>query len=234
MVAAVVALGRRGPAELGAEDDQRVVQQPPLLQVAQQAGDRLVDLLGVRGVVVAQVAVGVPVVARVAVVHLHEPHAGLDQPPGQQALPAVLVGRLLADAVQGVRLRCSPPTGRTPSGPSTCMRKASSNVAMRASSRGVGAGPRQVVAVRAGRAGRAAAAAGRRRRPGVVLASVAPAERRAAVADARPLERRRQEGRAVVLRPAVVERRAERDEAGQVAGSRCPGRRASTPPGSGG
>ena len=38
-------------------------------------------------------------------VELHEPHAALDQPPGDQAVAAELVGRLLADAVH-VERRC--------------------------------------------------------------------------------------------------------------------------------
>ena len=38
-------------------------------------------------------------------VELHEPHAALDQPPGDQAVAAELVGRLLADAVHA---RASP------------------------------------------------------------------------------------------------------------------------------
>ena len=37
--------------------------------------------------------------------HADEAHALLDQPPRQQAAPAVVVGRLLADAVQLERLR---------------------------------------------------------------------------------------------------------------------------------
>ena len=39
MIAAIGALGRGRAAELGAEDDQRVVQQASRLQIAQQPGD---------------------------------------------------------------------------------------------------------------------------------------------------------------------------------------------------
>ena len=40
VVAAVLALGAGGPAELAAPDDQRLVEQAALLQVGQQTGDR--------------------------------------------------------------------------------------------------------------------------------------------------------------------------------------------------
>ena len=42
-------LGGRLPAELAAPDDQRLVEQAALLQVLEQAGDRLVGVAGVRG-----------------------------------------------------------------------------------------------------------------------------------------------------------------------------------------
>ena len=44
MVAAVGRLGAGRAAEFGAEDDERFVEQAALLQVVDQAGDRLVDL----------------------------------------------------------------------------------------------------------------------------------------------------------------------------------------------
>ena len=43
--------------------------------------------------------VGVPLAAG-AVIELHEPHAPLDQPPGQQAVAAEGLGLFLVDAVQ--------------------------------------------------------------------------------------------------------------------------------------
>ena len=91
------------PAKLGAEDHERVVEEPAGLEVGKEGSDRLIDLLGVGGVVVAQVAVGVPVVARVAEVDLHKPHPRLEAAPRQEALPGVFVGRLDADAVAGER-----------------------------------------------------------------------------------------------------------------------------------
>ena len=66
-----------------------VVEQPAGLQVGQQAGDRLIDGPGVVLVARLEVAVLVPaVVADARAGQLDEPHAALDQPPGEQALPA--------------------------------------------------------------------------------------------------------------------------------------------------
>ena len=67
-----------------------LVQQAALLQVFEQAGDRLVGLAGVEVVVRHDVVVRVPgridVVA--AAVDLDEAHAALDEPPRHQALAA--------------------------------------------------------------------------------------------------------------------------------------------------
>ena len=103
-------LGGRLAAELAAPDDQRLVEQAALLQVLEQAGDRLVGVAGVLGVVGDHVGVGVPVVVVVgaAGVDLDEPHAALDQPPGQQALAAEVGGLGLVDAVQRQRVSRSP------------------------------------------------------------------------------------------------------------------------------
>ena len=46
VIAPLGALAERMPAELGAEDDQRVLEQASLLEILQQGGDRLIDLLG--------------------------------------------------------------------------------------------------------------------------------------------------------------------------------------------
>ena len=51
MVIASGILRTRGPAELGSEHDQRVVEKPALLQILQESCDRLVDLRGEFGVV---------------------------------------------------------------------------------------------------------------------------------------------------------------------------------------
>ena len=85
MVAAVVLL-REAPlridraAELAAPDDQRLVEQAARLQVLYQAVAGLVDVAALVGQAAGDVGVRVPVV----VVDLHEPHAALDHPPGQQ------------------------------------------------------------------------------------------------------------------------------------------------------
>ena len=67
---------------------------PQLLEVGEQGADRLVALAGELGVVDFDVVVVVPRLA-LAVPDLHEPHAALDQPAGDQNLPglrAVAVG----------------------------------------------------------------------------------------------------------------------------------------------
>ena len=60
VVAAVGSLRAGRAAELGRPDDDRLVEQAALLQIGQQPGDRLVDLGALRGVILPQVAVGVP------------------------------------------------------------------------------------------------------------------------------------------------------------------------------
>src|SRR5262249_62287581 len=74
VVVAAVALGARRAAELRAPDDQRVLEHAALLEVLEQAGDRLVHL-GRQGAVVAlDAGVGVPGPAPPAPVgDLHQP-----------------------------------------------------------------------------------------------------------------------------------------------------------------
>jgi hypothetical protein len=76
------ALPQRRAAELPAPDDQRVVEQPALLEVRHQRGHALVDVAALVGQAPAQIGVVIPV----GVVQLHQPHAALDEPPGQQAV----------------------------------------------------------------------------------------------------------------------------------------------------
>ena len=86
MMVAAVALGAGRAAELGAPDDERVVEQAALLEVLEQAGDRQVDLRRELAVVGLDAGVRVPGAAAAAAVEdLHEAHAALDQPPGRQA-----------------------------------------------------------------------------------------------------------------------------------------------------
>src|SRR5207247_108265 len=84
---------RAGP---GPADRRRVRQSRPP-RVGRERGDRLIALQRVLGVVGLQVPVIVPLVA---VGPLDEPHPGLGEPAGHQALPAEVVRLLLADAVQ--------------------------------------------------------------------------------------------------------------------------------------
>ena len=130
--------GRRRAAELAAPEHQRVVEQAARFQIGQQAGDRLVDLGGVLRVPLLQVAVLVPLDLAVAVRDLHEPHAALDEPPGQQALPAEVLGHRVVEAVQLVRRRrFRRPDPGPPAWPSACGRRArTSSIALPAPGRG--------------------------------------------------------------------------------------------------
>src|SRR5204863_3624374 len=60
VVPAVAALGAWRPAELGAPDDQRVLQEAAQLEVLQEPADRLVHLGAQGAVAFLQAAVGVP------------------------------------------------------------------------------------------------------------------------------------------------------------------------------
>ena len=84
MVAAVVvvgepALGVDGAAEFAAPDDQRVVEHAALFEVLHQAIQAWSTSLH-WGEPAADVRVGVPII----VIDLHEAHAALDQPAGEQ------------------------------------------------------------------------------------------------------------------------------------------------------
>ena len=81
-------LAHRQPADLAAPVDERRVEQPALLQVLDQRRGRLVGALADRRQRRADVVVRVPRLA--AEEELHEPHAALDQPAGDQAAGAVL------------------------------------------------------------------------------------------------------------------------------------------------
>ena len=119
-------MDHRRPAELAAPDDQRVVEQPALLQVLDQRGAGLVGVLAVLLEVVDQVAVLVPGLVE----DLHEPHAALDQPAGQQAVVGERrLARLGAVHVEDV-LAARWPMSIT-SGALDCMRKAISNELIR-------------------------------------------------------------------------------------------------------
>ena len=77
---------RRSP-ELRCPDDERVVEQTSLLEIAEERGDGAIDVAG-KVFMIAHVAVRIPVVRRSRINHFDEPDAALDEPPGDQALPA--------------------------------------------------------------------------------------------------------------------------------------------------
>ena len=93
MVAAGGVLRPGAAAEFAGPDDERFVEHAALLEVADQAGDRLVGGPAQR-TVRADVAVGVPgAVAAAGVANLDEADALLGKPAGEQQLPAEIVGR---------------------------------------------------------------------------------------------------------------------------------------------
>ena len=89
------------PAEFAGEDDECVVEQAPLFQIGDQAGDGFVDCAA-KGTVRCHVAVGVPgSIPAAGVTDLDETDAVLDQTAGEKELPSKLVGFLSPDAVEG-------------------------------------------------------------------------------------------------------------------------------------
>src|SRR5580658_1994161 len=83
VVAAVAVFGGGGAAEFDAPENEGIVEQAALFEVAEQGGDGLVDIVGESfggGVVLA---VGVPGLA-VAVVDLDEAHAALAEPASEE------------------------------------------------------------------------------------------------------------------------------------------------------
>ena len=93
-------LGPGAAAELAGPHDERLVEHAALLQVADQAGDRLVGRPAERRMAL-HVAVRVPgSVAAAGVADLDEADAPFRQPACQEKLPAEVVGLLGADAVE--------------------------------------------------------------------------------------------------------------------------------------
>ncbi len=105
----------RRAAELRRPDDQHVVEQPAPLQVLDQPGDRLIDLRR-QPAVVGHVAVRVPVAARPGVDQFDEADAALDQPPGDEALPAEPVRAARASGRRARASRRSPSRRSSASG----------------------------------------------------------------------------------------------------------------------
>jgi hypothetical protein len=77
-------------AELGAPDDERVLQQAALFQVADQSGGGLVEDVRMHVILRLEIAVAVPVEFAAAgigtVEELHETHAALDEATGEDAV----------------------------------------------------------------------------------------------------------------------------------------------------
>ena len=85
---------------------------PRAFRSLSKAGDRLVDGAGVVLMALLEIAVLVPAVgADVGTEQLDEPHAALDQPPGDQAFAGEDLGRRVG-IIEAVELLWSPPTRR--------------------------------------------------------------------------------------------------------------------------
>ena len=92
----IAALTVDRPAEFAAPDDQRILEQAPLLEILHQRGRTLIDLLGDLRMAAGQAAVVVPT----AVVDLNEAHTAFQQAPCQQAVGRVGAGDLGVGTVQ--------------------------------------------------------------------------------------------------------------------------------------
>src|SRR5439155_3366792 len=94
MFPAIGIFSGRSAAELSAPNHQRILEQPPRLEVFQEAGDRQVRGRTVGRQLAFQAAMLVPELAAAAprglrVVDLDETHTALDQPPSHQALASI-------------------------------------------------------------------------------------------------------------------------------------------------
>ena len=101
MVAPIVALSVRGTAEFARPEDERILQQPARVQIAEQPRDRFVD----RITVVLQCLLEVEMLIPVAMRHLDETHSRLDQSTSHKAFAAKIVRDALADTVELLRCR---------------------------------------------------------------------------------------------------------------------------------
>ena len=122
VVPAVLSLRGRLAAELAAEQDQRFLEQPPLLQVGQQRGRGLID----RRAAIDQSLVQVVVVVPAGLANLDESHAGLAEPAGHHALAGERPGWA---GLHAVGRRAQPAGSRemsSSSGTFPCIRNASS------------------------------------------------------------------------------------------------------------
>jgi len=93
-------------AKLPAPDHEGLVEQSPLLEVAQEPGDGLVGLAGEAPVVADDVLVAVPaaLVVHAAGVDLHEADSALDHPARHQALRREMFAVRLSQPVQALEV----------------------------------------------------------------------------------------------------------------------------------
>ena len=89
----------RSPAKLRAEDDERLVEQPPGLEVADQPADREVDRGTQPGVVLLELLVRVPDAVRRRE-DLHEADAAFHEPAGREETLAGELRRLDIEAIE--------------------------------------------------------------------------------------------------------------------------------------
>ncbi len=87
MAAALGSIDSGSSTKFGGPDHQRVGKHAALLQILEQARDRLVNVLRVLGVL-RHVAVLVPILAAAAIHQLDEPHAAFGQSPPHETLPS--------------------------------------------------------------------------------------------------------------------------------------------------
>ena len=79
-------LAHGGAAEFAAEDDQRIFQQSSLLEVLEQRGAGLVDLLAAIVKRLAEVLIGAAMVVPIGVIELDESDVALDEASREQAV----------------------------------------------------------------------------------------------------------------------------------------------------
>ena len=106
MIATIAVLGARRASKLGGPNNDRLVQEAPLLEVLQQRTNRLIDFFAHTGMAFFETLVRVPAAraTATAVINLNESNTILDKPAGGQHLAAKSLGLGLIKAVQIERL----------------------------------------------------------------------------------------------------------------------------------
>ena len=102
MTAPLVAIDTRSAAEFRGPDHQRVFQHATLLEIIQQAGDGLIDPLGMLRVF-GHVPVLIPIMAGSSIDQFHKANPAFHQAPADQALPAKT---LTLPPLQPVKRKC--------------------------------------------------------------------------------------------------------------------------------